>query len=233
MTLTRDQQRRRALQSAWDRRAGSWHSHVNDTEAFRAIRDAVLARAAVGSDDEVVDLGAGTGFVTVPLAQRAKKVLAVDLSAAMLAKIDQADSPNIQIIAADIAAFDLPARSVDVVVSNYALHHLTDIQKAKLLHRAHRWLRPGGRIVIADMMLGRGLTARDRAIARAKVRALIRRGPGGLWRVAKNSVRFAFRIGSEQPLPPEQWIELLERAGFRNVDHDGVVAEAGLVWGEP
>jgi hypothetical protein len=45
--------------------------------------------------------------------------------------------------------------------------------------------------VIADMMLGRGSSARDREIIRAKIGTLARRGPGGWWRVAKNAVRVA------------------------------------------
>src|SRR5207244_2896459 len=64
----------------------------------------------------------------------------------------------------------------DLVVSNYALHHLTDDDKVALVARASRWLRPGGRLVVADMMFGRGASERDRAIIRHK--------PGGLGRPA-------------------------------------------------
>ena len=68
----------------WNKRVGSWHEHVNDSEAFEDIRQCVVLAARVTESDRVVDLGAGTGFVTFALAPTAAHVLAVDLSAQML-----------------------------------------------------------------------------------------------------------------------------------------------------
>ena len=50
-----------------------------------------------------------------------------------------------------------------------------------LFPRIRGWLRPGGRLVIGDMMFGRGADAQDRAIIASKARSLLRRGPGGWW----------------------------------------------------
>ena len=44
---------------------------------------------------------------------------------------------------------------------------------------------PGGRLVIADMMFGRGGSRRGRAILRQKVAALAAKGVGGWWHIAK------------------------------------------------
>lgn len=52
------------------------------------------------------------------------------------------------------------------------LSRLPDADKRALTARAARWLCPGGRLVIADMMFGRGGSRRDRAILRQKVAAL-------------------------------------------------------------
>lgn len=41
------------------------------------------------------------------------------------------------------------------------------------MERSFTWLRPGGRLVIGDMMFGRGADAADREIIRAKIRSLI------------------------------------------------------------
>jgi ubiquinone/menaquinone biosynthesis C-methylase UbiE len=220
------------LQRTWDDRVDEWHGHVVDTEGFRAIRDALLEASAPRDVDRVVDLGAGTGFVTLPLAHRAASVLAVDISPGMLESLRTAadrDGLPVQTMAADLATLDLPPCSVDLVVSNYALHHLTDADKAQLVRRAHAWLRPGGRITVADMMFGRGTSPRDRAIARQKVAALVRKGPGGLWRIAKNLVRFGMRVGMEQPAPPEAWTSMMEAAGFTDVEQRELAAEASLV----
>jgi ubiquinone/menaquinone biosynthesis C-methylase UbiE len=221
-----------SLKQAWDNRVDEWHEHVVDTDAFREIRDALLEAAQPQAEDRAVDLGAGTGFVTVPLAHRTAEVLAVDISPSMLETLrETADREGIPVRteAADLRTLELPAGSVDLVVSNYALHHLTDADKAQLVQRAYGWLRPGGRIVVADMMFGRGMSARDRAIARQKIAALVRKGPGGLWRIAKNLVRFGMRVGMEQPAPPEAWTSMMRAAGFTGVEQRKLPAEASLV----
>jgi ubiquinone/menaquinone biosynthesis C-methylase UbiE len=221
-----------ALKRAWDDRAEEWHEHVVDTDAFRTIRDELLEAAAPRPDDRAVDLGAGTGFVTVPLARRTSDVIAVDISGSMLDTLRAsatAEGLSVQTRTADLATFDLPPASVDLVVSNYALHHLVDADKAALVQRISTWLQPGGRVVVADMMFGRGASSRDRAIARQKVAALLRKGPGGVWRIVKNLFRFGMRVGMERPAPPEAWTAMLTDAGFIDVEVRELPAEASLV----
>jgi SAM-dependent methyltransferase len=161
-------------------------------------------------------------------------VIAVDLSAAMLDRLGAAaadnDVANIDIVRCPLEGLDLAGSSVDLIVSNYALHHLDDADKAELVRRARRWLRPGGRLVIGDMMLGRGADAGDRRIIASKVWALARRGPAGWWRIAKNAGRFVFRV-HEKPLPLAAWQQLLSDAGFTEVEGARVVAEAAVVSG--
>jgi ubiquinone/menaquinone biosynthesis C-methylase UbiE len=223
------------LRRTWSGRVATWDDHASSTPGFAAIAEAVVRRAAVGPDEDVVDLGAGTGLLALRLAPSARSVLAVDLAEAMLEVLEARAAAeglgNVATLAEDLAVVDLGPLSVDVVVSSYALHHLTDADKTALVARAARWLRPGGRLVVADMMIGRGLSRRDREIARAKAAALIRKGPGGLWRIAKNVVRFGLRRGAELPAPPEFWVTALEQAGLAEVAFEPVVAEAGLVSG--
>ena len=66
---------------------------------------------------------------------------------------------SLEAVALPVEELVLPAGSVDLVVSSYALHHLRDADKARLISAASGWLRPGGRLIIADMMLGRGGSA--------------------------------------------------------------------------
>jgi len=216
----------------WGSRVQTWHQHVTDSPAFAEIRRAVL-REAAGPADRAVDLGAGTGFLTLPLAATVAQVVAIDIAQPMLEQLAAAarrdGHGNLRTVCVDLASVDLPPGSVDLVVSSYALHHLRDADKAALLGRARRWLRPGGRVVIADMMFGRGGSRRDRAILWAKVRRLARKGPGGLWRIVKNAARFGVRRGTERPASPEFWIAALRRAGFVDVGFLPIVNEAGLV----
>jgi len=206
---------------------------VFESSIFDDIRSAVTEAACLTGTERVVDLGAGGGFLALEIAPRVAEVVAVDVSEGMLERL-RADArarhiTNVDVHVADLAGFDLPAHSVDVVVSNYALHHLTDADKSALLVRAQAWLKPGGRLVIADMMFGRGGSSRDRQILAEKVMVLLRKGPGGIWRIAKNLVRFGLRRGSELPSPPEFWVDAIRSAGFRFVEYRAVAAEAGLV----
>ena len=161
------------------------------------------------------------GSVALALAPLAGSVPAVDISPVMAeslaARAAQAGLGNVATGVADLRAFQLPAASVDLVVSSYTLHHLRDEDKRTLAAEAVRWLRPGGRIVVADMMFGRGATRRDRRILREKVTAFAVRGPAGWWRIAKNLTRYGFGVGHEHPATPQFWQLALREAGFTDV----------------
>ncbi len=219
----------------WGKRTSTWDHHVSSAPGFAAVREALLRVAGCRREDDVIDLGAGTGFVTLAVAPKVSSVLAVDFAPPMLeALAEQAErvgATNVSTLQADLAVLDRPAGSLDLVVSSYALHHLEDVDKRRLVERTYAWLRPGGRIVVADMMFGRGLSQRDRQILRSKIAVLARKGPGGLWRIAKNAVRFGLRRGGELPATPEFWQDALVAAGFTEVRFEPVVAEAGVVSG--
>lgn len=218
----------------WSRRATSWDREAPANPGLAAVVEAVVGQADAGPATRAVDLGCGTGQVTLPLARRAAEVVAVDISAAMIGILrenaDRDGIRNVKPVVAALERLELPAGSADLIVSNYALHHLADEDKRRLVGRAGTWLRPGGRIVIGDMMFGRGAAAQDRAVIREKVMALVRMGPGGIWRIVKNIWRFGVRT-SERPLPPGAWVRLLEEAGFRDVASRRIVSEAWIVSG--
>ncbi len=224
-----------SLARIWDRRVAGWHTHVTSGSGFEKVRNRLLAIAAPGGADACVDLGAGTGFVALALAPLVDSVLAVDISPAMAeslaARAAQAGLENVLTEVADLRTLRRPDASADLVVSSYALHHLRDEDKRVLAAEAARWLRPGGRIVIADMMFGRGVTRRDREILRDKVTTLASRGPGGWWRIAKNLTRYGFGIGHEHPADPQFWQQALRDAGLTDVRFEPIVAEAGIVSG--
>jgi SAM-dependent methyltransferase len=222
----------RRQRSVWSGRVASWDQH--GSAGLAGVTAAVLEAARVWPGAQVVDLGAGTGQISLPVALRGAQVLAVDVSPAMTGQL-QSEARRRGLLSVDALALPieelaLPPGSVDLVVSSYALHHLRDADKARLVSAAYGWLRPGGRLVVADMMFGRGASSRDRAIIRSKVAALARKGPGGWWRIAKNAARFLLRA-QERPVPMDTWTAMLTRAGFRGVNASPIVAEAGLVTG--
>jgi len=220
----------------WTKRVDQWHSHVNSAAGFEKVLDALVARAEPRPDDVAVDLGAGTGFVTMALAPKVASILAVDISPAMTEELAknaaEAGLSNVTAEVGDLTSFALPPASVDLIVSSYVLHHLLDPGKQALVRESINWLKPGGRLVIADMMFGRGGTARDRAILKQKAVALAKKGPGGVWRIAKNLGRYGLGVGGEHPATPEFWQQALRDAGYTGVAFTPVVAEAGLVSGQ-
>ena len=223
------------LERQWDKRVEQWHSHVTSAAAFEKVLAGLLDMAVPRPSDACVDLGAGTGFVTTALAPKVSSVLAVDISAAMTRSLAEhaaeASLANVSTEVADLSGFDLVPASADLIVSSYALHHLLDADKRALVARSMSWLRPGGRLVIADMMFGRGGSQRDRQILHQKVVALAAKGPGGWWRIAKNLARYGLGVGQEHPATPEFWQAALRDAGFTDVVFEPVVAEAGIVRG--
>jgi ubiquinone/menaquinone biosynthesis C-methylase UbiE len=215
----------------WDERVEAW-DEVAMSEAFLAIRDRLLELAEPLGGDRVIDLGAGTGLLSLALAPRVRELIAVDISERMLERLDDAATAdgihNIRTVAADLRRLPLEDESATLVVSNYAFHHLDDAGKELALAEARRILSPGGRLVICDMMFSLSLEPRDRRLIAEKVIALLKRGPAGVVRILRNAGRvLAGRW--EQPAPPETWEEMLLARGFEDVriellEHEAAVA---------
>jgi ubiquinone/menaquinone biosynthesis C-methylase UbiE len=75
---------------------------------------------------------------------------------------------GLEVLTRPIDCLSLPPASADLIVTSYALHRLRDADKQRIVAEAYHWLSPGGTLVVADMMFGRGATSRDRAIIKAK-----------------------------------------------------------------
>lgn len=221
----------RALRKDWDQHVAH-AEEVARTRGFQELRDRIIAEAAPRSGDRVVDVGSGTGLLTLALAEHVERIYAIDIAAGMTeylaAKAQSAGFENVETITASAISLPLVDESADLVVSNYCFHHLSDADKHRALREAWRVLAPGGRLVFADMMFRVALgDARDRDLVRTKVRAMLRKGPAGIARLAKNGFRFA--TGSwEKPARTEWWTAALRDAGFVDVSVEALEHEGGL-----
>lgn len=218
---------------SWDERVEAW-KEVATSEAFLSIRDRIVELAGPRPDDQVVDLGAGTGLLALAIAPRVRELVAVDISERMLERLDVAAVAdgirNVETVVGDLRRLPLDDESATLVVSNYAFHHLDDPGKELALAEARRILRPGGRLVICDMMFSLSLEPRDRRLIVEKVVALMKRGPAGLVRILRNAGRVVAGRW-ERPAPPQTWEEMLAARGFEDVriellEHEAAVASA-------
>jgi SAM-dependent methyltransferase len=133
--------------AAYDRKQGL----PDPAEDLAALRDHGLGRAGT-----LVDLGAGTGQLALAVAPYVRRVVAVDVSAAMLQVLGgrAADGglANIELVQAGFISYLHAGAPADAVFTRNALHHLPDFWKAVALERIAGMIRPGGVLRLRDLV---------------------------------------------------------------------------------
>ncbi len=116
----------------------------------------LLQQLGLGATSTLVDLGAGTGQLALAAAPVCARVIAVDVSPVMLARlrstIETRGVVGIESVNAGVLTYDHRGAPVDVAYSRYALHHLPDFWKAVALTRIYDMLRPGGVLRLWDIV---------------------------------------------------------------------------------
>jgi ubiquinone/menaquinone biosynthesis C-methylase UbiE len=115
---------------------------------------------------QVLDLGCGTGRITIPLAQRGCRVTGLDICAAMIAKLrDKATQAglDVDLREADMEHLPFEANTFDAVTCVLALMHIPPESRQAVFLEASRVLKPGGRMIAtAKNALFERLSCRDR-----------------------------------------------------------------------
>ena len=114
------------------------------------VRDAVLNAARVLPEDIVLDVGAGTGFLTEGAAKIARKIIALDFSEAMTGESRaKLSGRSVEFKIGNVEQIPLPDGSVDAVIGNMILHHCLNPDIA--VKEMARVLGPGGRLALSDL----------------------------------------------------------------------------------
>jgi SAM-dependent methyltransferase len=115
---------------------------------------AAFAAAGLDGTSTIVDLGAGTGQFAVPAARRFGRVIAADVSPAMLAAIRGKGEglDNLAWVRAGFLSYHHDGPPADGVYTRNALHQLPDFWKGIALQRIAGLLRPGGVLRLRDLI---------------------------------------------------------------------------------
>ncbi|MDD3223698.1 MAG: class I SAM-dependent methyltransferase [Clostridium sp.] len=109
------------------------------------------------------DLGCGSGFITLALAEDSSVVFSVDNSVNMLIElkknVNNKSLNNVYPLKSSLTDISLFDESIDAVFINMALHHIKDAEKA--IKEMYRILKKGGTVVVSDVMQHNGEWARE------------------------------------------------------------------------
>ncbi len=104
------------------------------------------------SFDVVADLGCGTGYFSIPISHKVKKVYSIDIQQEMLdyllQKIQTQQIPNIELLLSKNANIPLPNETVTILLTVNTLHEFQN--KKQIIKEIWRTLKPNGKAAIID-----------------------------------------------------------------------------------
>jgi FkbM family methyltransferase len=137
--------------------------------AFDPTADlADLVERGLGGESTVIDLGAGPGTFALAAAALCRRVIAVDVSPAMVSAIrsraSEQELTNVEAVQAGFLSYEHTGAPADFVYTRNALHHLPDFWKAIALRRVADLLRPHGVLRLRDLVFSFELREAERFI---------------------------------------------------------------------
>lgn len=205
----------------YDRTLGSISFH-------RELLDLAVRNARLKSGDKILDLGCGTGLLSLKCLQKTRcSITGVDYAQEMLdilkdkiKKLKLED--RISLCLMDAASLKFKDRTFDRVVSSVALHHLKD--KLPALKKIFRVLKPGGIFILGEVDMDTTGKHTDtkrlkrilRVLEQEWIPALKDAGVEAFSKMFDNGKKHILNQG-EYSLSLKQWAQLCKKAGFSSV----------------
>ena len=211
---------------------GNWADEYDATlgkvKRHHQMLDLAVRLSGVKDGDHVLDVGCGTGLLSLKFLKRAEcHVTAVDSSVDMLkllqGKVDKLHlQPRVRCLRQDATTLRFDRGSFDIAAATVALHHVEN--KLPMLKTLRAILKPGGRLVIGEVDVDTtGDHADPKRLARILdflkaeiVLALKESGVAAFSRMYDNGRKHILNQG-EYCVSARQWKALCLQAGFRRV----------------
>lgn len=208
---------------------------INDKQVVGRI----VAATGEAGRGRLLDLACGPGIVTAALAEGAADVVAFDATPEMLNKARErcgkAGLSNVTFEQGDAAALPFADGSFDGVVTRLAIHHFAE--PGRVIGEMYRVLKPGGRMVVADVIVSEDTeeAALQNAIEIVRDPSHVRMLPESELRASIERAGFTIRSqdGWDKPREFEEWMGIVndpQRVGpLRTIVR--ALAEAGRTAG--
>ena len=148
-----------------------------------AVWAELLDRLGLRGDELVLDIGCGRGAVLMMAAERLTTGRAIgidlwkkgdqsgnDLEATQRNAVAEGVVDRVELRTGDMTALPFENGSFDVVLSSIAIHNVNRLGRDKVMQEAVRVLRPGGKLMIADLLATRQYLSRLQALGMTSVR---------------------------------------------------------------
>jgi len=139
--------------NVFDEAARTWDEKPSRVENAKKVGSAILNSLPVSKEWRALEIGAGTGLLTLYLQPHVGRVTAVDSSKGMIEvlkeKVERLGVKNVEPLLMD-AEKELPKGKFNLIVLHMTLHHVKDV--AGLFKRLKELLAPGGFIAVGDLV---------------------------------------------------------------------------------
>jgi putative AdoMet-dependent methyltransferase len=138
------------MSDLFNEKAKDWDASERKQLISSAVGAAILKNVPLNPQMNVMDFGAGTGLISAHIVPFVDKIVAVDISRAMLEKLTEKQEfqGKVEVVCQDITDKPIDAK-FDLIISALALHHVEDT--LKLIKTFVEHLKPNAKVALADL----------------------------------------------------------------------------------